>query len=197
DPAIATRLLPLASCRGCGCCCASSTTLPSRRRTLRSKQRYIVAIVFTNKLHDLDDAGTGIGVVSARLSPLTCRLLRIFVNDFVKETRRAGTCEALDGVKAFAGFIDAADRMSAVIGNRVDDQCVAVPTGNRIAHPCGIRVDTVRCIYWNDAKRSGILIEDQEVVLVLDDLKGIRHAKRRVGRKREAIGGSARWIDGR
>src|SRR5262249_46756115 len=140
---------------------ATAATLLGSGWALRSKQRNIVAVVLAYKFHDLVHAGPGIASEGARRSPLTGSLLRVFVNNFVEDVRRTGAGEALDGVKAFAGFLNTANRVLSIVGNGINDQCVAVPACHGISHPCGIvcGINPMGLIDRHNAERSRIFVD--------------------------------------
>src|SRR5262249_8041370 len=92
---------------------SSSAACTRGRWTLRSEHGDIAAIVFADDLHDLVPAEACIPYECPGPSPRPCRLLRVFVNDFVEDVGSAGACHTLDGMKLFAGLLDPADRMFA------------------------------------------------------------------------------------
>src|SRR5262245_43529572 len=98
---------------------SAAAALPCRGWARRSKQRNIIAVVLADEFHNLDHAWTCVGRKSARGSPLSSGLFRIFVNDFIEDGVGAGARQAFDGVKAFAGLLNSADRMLSVIGNGI------------------------------------------------------------------------------
>src|SRR5688572_9707607 len=89
-----------------GTSASTTASFCRRRRTCRSKQRNVVAIVFADKLHDLDDAGTCVCVVGSSRSPLPGGNLRILVNDLVEDAGGAGAGKALDGAKLLARLVN-------------------------------------------------------------------------------------------
>src|SRR5262249_34958563 len=72
--------------------------------------------------------------------------------------------------------------------NGVDNQRFSFPMSDRVAKPAWIRIDGMRAtVGRDDAERSGIFMEDRDVIHTLKDLELIRYSPRLRRYKRHAV----------
>src|SRR5262249_34167322 len=93
----------------------------------------------------------------------------------------------LDGMECIRMFVTA-DFGLVVVSDGIDDQSVAFPAAYRIAKPRRIGIRLMRfAVQRNDAERSGILVHQNQRVLVLNNLELIRHTERVRWTERHAV----------
>ena len=99
--------------------------------------------------------------------------------------------QAFDGMKR-VGMFKSAYFGFVVVSDGIDDQRVAFPSSDRVAQPRRIRIGLMRfAIERNNAESSGIFMHQDKGVLVLNDLKLIRHPERVRRTERHAIRSSS------
>src|SRR5581483_7714154 len=101
----------------------------------------------------------------------------VFEGGLVLQGVVIGARKALDDMERL-GVLEAADLGLVVEADGIDDESVAFPMADGIAHPGWVRVDGVRAAAGgNDAERAGVLMQDGDGKRALDDLKLVGDAE--------------------
>src|SRR5687768_1699022 len=144
---------------------------PSSSLLYRSgtEERPVIAVVLADEFHNALHRRRGQPELP-RLREWRDENIRIVDRDLVVEAAVNAT-QALDGVQR-VGVSVAGNLGLLVVADGIDDERVAVPPSDRVPEPRRIRVDLMRfAVERHNAERAGILVNDDEMVFVLNDLK--------------------------